>query len=340
MLGSSQTILQGVTSFVVQKTIDSMRSGDRRALARLLTLVERDDLQVRELMQAIHPHIGGTYTVGITGPPGAGKSTLVDGLLTLLRRDGNSVGVLAADPTSPFTGGAVLGDRVRMQKHYLDPEVFIRSLATRGSHGGLPEVTMRAIRVLAASVKDYVLVETVGVGQTELDIVGMADTVIVTLVPEAGDAVQTMKAGLMEVADIFVVNKSDRPGATQLETALRAMLTLDPRRNERRIPVILTEAHYGKGLEELYQSVLQHQQEQTRTHQLTERRQARYRQEFLQTISKWVESRVVDLAQQSEEFGQLIESVDNGNQDPYAAAKEVLENAKVFQNWIHTNRID
>ena len=334
MLGSSQTTLRGAISPVVQKTIDSMLSGDRRALARLLTLVERDDFQVRELMQAIHPHVGETYTVGITGPPGAGKSTLVDGLLTLLRGDGKRIGVLAADPTSPFTGGAVLGDRVRMQKHYLDPEVFIRSLATRGSHGGLPEVTMRAIRVLAASAKDYVLVETVGVGQTELDIVGMADTVVVTLVPEAGDAVQTMKAGLMEVADIFVINKSDRPGATQLETALRAMLNLDPRRNERRTPVLLTEAHTGKGLEELYRSVLQHQKEQIETNKLTERRQGRHRQEFLQTISKWVEGRVVDLAQQSEELGQLIENVDKGNQDPYAAAKEAMESSIVLQNWV------
>jgi LAO/AO transport system kinase len=285
-------------------------------------------------MRAIHPHIGETYTIGITGPPGAGKSTLVDGLLTLLRRDGYRVGVIAADPTSPFTGGAVLGDRVRMQKHYLDPEVFIRSLATRGSHGGLPEVTMRAIRILTASAKDYVLVETVGVGQTELDIVGMADTVIVALVPEAGDAVQTMKAGLMEVADIFVVNKSDRPGATQLETALRAMLNLDPRRSERRIPVLLTEAHSGKGIEELYQSILQYQKDQTETHKLAERRQERHRQEFLQTISKWVERRVVDLAQQSEKFGQLIENVDQGIQDPYTAAKEAIESSLVLQNWI------
>ena len=196
--------------------------------------------------------------MGITGPPGAGKSTLVDGLVRTSRDEGLSVGVLAVDPTSPFSGGAVLGDRIRMQQHFLDRGVFIRSLATKGAHGGLSRVVWAAQRLLDACGRDVVYVETVGVGQTELEVMRVADTVVVTLVPEAGDAVQAMKAGLMEIADVFVVNKADRSGADRMVSTLRSMLEIGERRPDWTPPVIASQAHRRLGIEELHAAIARH----------------------------------------------------------------------------------
>src|SRR5216117_2964851 len=208
---------------IAQRTdrmIDRMLGGDRLALARLITQVENRTAALPAIMQAVYPRAHGAYVVGVTGPPGAGKSTVVDRLTVLLRAEGATVGVVAVDPSSPFTGGAVLGDRIRMQAHALDPGVFIRSMATRGSHGGLARATGDTITLLAAAGYAWVLVETVGVGQTELDIMKLADTSVVVLVPESGDAIKTMKAGLMEAADVFLVNKADRSGAPALMAEL------------------------------------------------------------------------------------------------------------------------
>src|SRR3989440_385498 len=201
--------------------VERMLGGDRLALARLITHVENRSVAVPSIMQAVHGGARDAYVLGVTGPPGAGKSTVVDRLTALLRAEGDTVGIVAVDPSSPFSGGAVLGDRIRMQAHALDPGVFIRSMATRGSLGGLARATGEVIKLLAASGHDWVLVETVGVGQTELDIMKLADTTVVVLVPESGDAIQTMKAGLMEAADLFVVNKADRAGAPALMAELK-----------------------------------------------------------------------------------------------------------------------
>src|SRR5436309_2417271 len=263
-----------------------MLAGDRLALARLITRVENRGPEIPEIMRAIQPRLGRAHVLGITGPPGAGKSTLVDRLTSHLRAEGAAVGVLAVDPSSPFTGGAVLGDRIRMQAHTLDPEVFIRSMATRGSLGGLAGATGDVLKLMDAFGFPWVLVETVGVGQTELDIVKLADTTVVALVPESGDSVQAMKAGLMEVADIFVVNKADRDGAHALMAELRFSMHLhysssaSPKDIDWETPVLATQAVSDVGVTELLAEVKRHRAVLEAGSALDKRRQARRRAEL------------------------------------------------------------
>src|SRR5215470_14008427 len=237
--------------------VDRMLAGDRMALARLMTLVEARGADVPAVMARIYAKTGRAHLIGVTGPPGAGKSTLVDRMTAHLRAAGRRVGVVAVDPSSPFSGGAVLGDRIRMQSHFLDEGVFIRSLSTRGSHGGIPRAARDVVRLLDAFGMDDVLIETVGVGQTELDIMRLADTVVVVLVPEAGDAVQVMKAGLLEIADVFVVNKADRDGAVRMQSELELMLQLRPPSGWQ-VPVLLTVAADGSGVPALVEAIDQH----------------------------------------------------------------------------------
>src|SRR5216110_34458 len=246
------------------RMIERMLGGDRLALARLITQIENRTAALPAIMRTVYPRAHGAYVVGVTGPPGAGKSTVVDRLTARLRGEAATVGVVAVDPSSPFTGGAVLGDRIRMQTHALDPGVFIRSMATRGSLGGLARATGDAIKLLAAAGYAWILVETVGVGQTELDIMKLADTTVVVLVPESGDAIQTMKAGLMEAADVFVVNKADRAGAPALMAELKFAAHLAytspgaPRDIDWEVPVLATEAQAGTGITELFDAIAQH----------------------------------------------------------------------------------
>jgi len=233
----------------------SLRSGDPRALARAISTVENRALGYSDLLKALFPHTGKARVIGLTGAPGAGKSTLVDQLAKLYRKQNRTVGIIAVDPTSPYTGGAILGDRIRMQDHFADPGIYIRSMATRGSLGGLARTTADVATVLDASGRDVILIETVGVGQGEVDVVRLADITIVILVPGMGDDVQTIKAGIMEIADIFVVNKSDREGAERVEREIRALQSLAVRKDGWTPPIVKTVASQGKGIEEMASAV-------------------------------------------------------------------------------------
>ena len=299
-------------------------SGDRRALARLFTRIERSHNDLVAVMREVYPQTGRAYSLGITGPPGCGKSTIVDGLIGLARDQGKTVGVIAVDPTSPFSGGAVLGDRIRMQRHYLDPGVFIRSLATRGVHGGLSQVAGAAVRLLDAAGMDLVIVETVGVGQTELDIRAAADTVVVTMVPEGGDTVQVMKAGLMEIADIYVVNKADRDGAGLLRASIRGAVSLGTPSTDWVPPVLLTEAHTGQGIPELYDSVWRHSDALEASDMLEARRRKRRRREYAQAISGTLSAGLAAMLDGDGPLADTLETVESGQRDPYGAAAETL----------------
>lgn len=310
------------------KLVKRMLAGDRIALARLITLVENRHPETATVMSLIHARCGRAYTIGITGPPGAGKSTLVDRLVGKLREKNHSVGIIAIDPSSPFSGGAVLGDRIRMQSHYLDEQVFIRSLSTRGSHGGLARATRNVARLLDAFGKDFIVVETVGVGQTELDVMRVADTTVVVLVPEAGDTVQTMKAGLLEIADAFVVNKADREGALRIKTDLEMMLQLRPAADWK-VPVLLTEATTGKGIDPLLDVIMCHRQYWRSSGRGEAHSAAARQEEFVavlrEEISRRLEASLLDASAENGHFTTLLRQIKRGEIDPYRAALQVME---------------
>jgi LAO/AO transport system kinase len=250
-----------------------------------------------------------------------------------MRRQGFSVGIVAVDPSSPFTGGAVLGDRIRMQQHYLDDGVFIRSMASRGSHGGLPRTTKGVIKLMDAFGKDFIMVETVGVGQTELDIIENTDTIVVVLVPEAGDAVQTLKAGLLEIADILVVNKADREGANYLVTELMAMLRFYSKPGWWQPPVLATQAVNNVGIEELYEAINKHRQALSETGKLEERRRGQRKQEFLKAIEERISLKLAELMEKDGDFLSYLERVEMGEIDPYSASLQILSNKDLLERW-------
>jgi LAO/AO transport system kinase len=314
--------------------IQKMLSGDKQSLARLITLVETESPKVAEIMRAIYPHTGKAFCVGVTGPPGGGKSTLVARLTSIARGKGLQVGIIAVDPTSPFSGGAILGDRIRMQQHYLDDGVFIRSMATRGSHGGLPRTASGVIKLLDACGKDIVLVETVGVGQTEIDIMEAADTTIVVLSPEAGDSIQTMKAGLMEIADIFAINKADRPGADYLVAELEGMLHQSPKQSWWQVPVIATQAVNNVGVAELYEQIECHRCALEQSGMLVLKRSKQRRTDLLRTIEHRIMAQVVKQIEQDGQLAGYLGKVEKGEMDPYSAAKEILANQTLIESWL------
>ena len=315
---------ESIPDSTLGELVDKMLGGDRRALSRLLSSLERDPALVPAVMKALHPHTGSAYCVAFTGPPGAGKSTLIDRLIPAFKGAANRIAVLAVDPTSPFHGGAVLGDRVRMKRHFLDQDVYIRSLATRGARGGLARVARAAVRLLDAFGFEFVVVESVGVGQTELDAADIADTVVVTLVPEAGDVVQALKAGLLEIADIVVVNKADRKGADRVADAVMSETGANAPEAWWTPPVLLTQAHRGQGVEALHQAVLDHRRASEETSNLQRRRAERRKIEFVWALKESVEAKVAELQPHEQTYGDLLARVQRGEIDPYSAAAEAL----------------
>lgn len=302
--------------------IERMLAGDRIALAKLMTLVENREPETAEVLSRLHGRGETTRVVGITGPPGAGKSTLVDRLIAALRRNGQRVGVVAVDPSSPFSGGAVLGDRIRMQAHYLDDAVFIRSLSARGNVGGLARAARHVARLMAAFGQDAVIVETVGVGQNEFDIMRLADTVVVVLVPEAGDTVQAMKAGLLEIADAFVVNKADRDGARRMKSELELMLQLRPTAGWH-VPVLLTVAQDGTGVDAVVEAIAAHQAYLRTSGEGARRAASGRRTDFVAALRDEI-GRRIDRALDGGNAAALVAGVEQGAVEPTAALQALF----------------
>jgi LAO/AO transport system kinase len=301
-------------------------SGDKRALARAISLVENRDPDGDRLVAELYPRTGGARIVGLTGPPGVGKSTLIGAICARLREAEREVGVLSIDPSSPFTQGAVLGDRIRLSDHFLDPGVFIRSMATRGSLGGLAEAALQAALLMDASGKDDILLETVGVGQGEVDVVDHADTVVLALMPGSGDSIQALKAGVMEIPDVIVVNKCEHPLADTMVREVKAVLALGPERSWR-VPVVRTEATRGEGIAELVETIDAHRAHIEEQGTLAERRARNLRAEVLGIAAARLRRDLESRATEDPEWAGLLERVVSREIDPATAARELLERA-------------
>jgi len=304
-----------------------VRSGDRRALARAITLVENRDALAYELVAELYPETGNAYAVGLTGPPGVGKSSLISALVRHVRARETSVGVVSVDPSSPFSQGALLGDRIRLADHFLDPGVFIRSMGTRGHLGGLAEATLQALLVLDAAGKELVFLETVGTGQSEVEIIGIADTVLLVLMPGSGDSVQALKAGIMEIPDVIAINKMDHPAATTMLNEVRSILTLD-REREWRPPIVLTEATRGENVPELWEKLEAHRAYLVESGQLEERRARNLAREVFSVASGRAKQHLEQAVADDPELRRLLGAVQRRELDPLTAVREILE--KVF----------
>ncbi|MGZ3538123.1 MAG: methylmalonyl Co-A mutase-associated GTPase MeaB [Thermodesulfobacteriota bacterium] len=299
--------------------------GDIRAASRLMRDIDDRVPSALESLKELYPNTGRAYIIGITGPPGSGKSTLVDKMIDILRKDGKSVGIVAVDPTSPFSGGAILGDRIRMQRHATDEGVFIRSLATRGCLGGLTRSTQDIINVMDAMGKDIILVETVGVGQDEVEVVNTAHTSIVVLVPGLGDDIQAIKAGIIEIGDLFVINKSDREGADRMERDLRMVIEMGRRRGNGWEPLIYkTEAISGKGVFELVYGIYRHKQALEQSQGWEKKLRERTKTTFLEILGTEVMSHFIEKMEKEGEWDKIIDDLKNRRTDPYSMAERVM----------------
>jgi LAO/AO transport system kinase len=314
--------------WTVERLVEGVRSGDRRALARAITLIESSDARAYELIKQVYPETGKAYAVGVTGPPGVGKSSLISALVRHVRAQDRSVGVISVDPSSPFTRGALLGDRIRLADHFLDPEVFIRSMGTRGHLGGLAEATLQAALLLDAAGKDLLFLETVGAGQSEVEIITIADTVLLVLMPGSGDSIQALKAGIMEIPDVIAVNKRDHPAAKTMVNEVRSILALDTDEGWRP-PIVLTEALQGEGIEELWEEIEQHRRYLEENQLLAERRAQHLAGEVFAVASARAKSHLEQAVTDNPELQRLLGEVQRRELDPLTAVREILE--KVFR---------
>ncbi|MEX0850379.1 MAG: methylmalonyl Co-A mutase-associated GTPase MeaB [Gaiellaceae bacterium] len=314
-------------AWALDELIKGVRSGDRRALARAISLVENGDELAYPVVRELYPETGKAAVIGVTGPPGVGKSSLIAALVQHVRALDRTVGVVSVDPSSPFSKGALLGDRIRLADHFLDPGVYIRSMGTRGHQGGLAETTLQAVLLLDASGKDIVFVETVGAGQSEVEVTGIADTVLLVLMPGSGDSVQALKAGIMEIPDVIAVNKSDNPAAKTMLSEVRAIVGLaDP---EWRPPILLTDALRGENVPELWAKLEEHRAALERDGGLEERRRRNLASEVFAVASNRAKAHLEEAVADDPELQRLLESVRRRELDPLTAVREIME--KVFK---------
>src|SRR6059036_576947 len=305
-----------------------VRAGDKRALARAITLVENGEPLAYDVVRDIYPDTGRSYAVGVTGPPGVGKSSLISALIRHVRSREQSVGVISVDPSSPFSQGALLGDRIRIADHFLDPGVFIRSMGTRGHLGGLAEATLQALLVLDAAGKELVFLETVGAGQSEVEVIGIADTVVLVLMPGSGDSVQALKAGIMEIPDVIAVNKMDHPAAKTMLNEVRSILSLDRERSWRP-PIVLTEAVRDENVPELWDKISDHRAFLEREGQLDERRRKNLAGEVFAVASGRAKAHLERAVEGDPELQRLLDEVQRRELDPLSAVREIIE--RVFR---------
>jgi LAO/AO transport system kinase len=311
----------------LEELTTGVRAGDRRAVARAISLVENGDPLAYPLVKELYPETGRATVIGVTGPPGVGKSSLIAALVEHLRGTERTIGVVSVDPSSPFSRGALLGDRIRLADHFLDPGVYIRSMGTRGHLGGLAETTLQAVLLLDASGKDVVFVETVGAGQSEVEVTGIADTVLLVLMPGSGDSVQALKAGIMEIPDVIAINKSDHPAAKTMLNEVRSIVGLADK--ERRPPIVLTEAHRGEHVPELWEMIERHRAALERDGGLEERRRRNLAREVFAVASSRANSHLEAAVADDPELRRLLEAVERRELDPLTAVREIME--KVFR---------
>ncbi|MGH3110854.1 MAG: methylmalonyl Co-A mutase-associated GTPase MeaB [Gaiellaceae bacterium] len=313
--------------WTLDELTEGVRAGDRRALARALSLVENGDPLAYPLVRELYPDTGRATVIGVTGPPGVGKSSLIGALVRHARVLGKTIGVVSVDPSSPFSKGALLGDRIRLADHFTDPGVYIRSMGTRGHLGGLAETTLQAVLLLDASGKDVVFVETVGAGQSEVEVTGIADTVLLVLMPGSGDSVQALKAGIMEIPDVIAVNKMDHPAAKTMLNEVRSIVGLAP--PERRPPILLTEAVRGENVPELWEALEAHRAGLAEAGELEERRRRNLAREVFAVASSRAKTHLETAVADDPELRRLLEEVEQRKLDPLTAVREIME--KVFR---------
>ena len=326
-------------AWTLERLVEGVKQGDRRALARAITLVESADPLAYELIRALYPDTGRSYAIGVTGPPGVGKSSLISALVRHVRAENAGVGVISVDPSSPFTRGALLGDRIRLADHFLDPEVFIRSMGTRGHLGGLAEATLQAALVLDAAGKDLVFLETVGAGQSEVEIIKIADTVLLVLMPGSGDSIQALKAGIMEIPDVIAVNKRDHPAAKTMVNEVRSILALGEG-EEWQPPIVLTEAVKGEGIDELWGKITEHRRYLEENGLIAERRASNLAGEVFAVASARAKIYLEQAVTDDPELARLLGEVQRRELDPLTAVREILEKVFKIQSDGDSNRSD